>query len=59
MPYRVAVVLQESTDTPGRWRTANTRAIGVVQVRRSDAEMSLVVAIAAAQGSVDQLDEGR
>ena len=59
MPYRVAVVLQESTDVPGRWRTIDTRLVGAQQTRQGDAEMSRVVAVVAAQGAVDMLDEGQ
>ncbi len=59
MPYRVAVVLQETTDTPGRWRTTDTRMVGQQQASREDAELSRVVAVVAAQDSVDTLDAGR
>ncbi len=59
MKYRVAVVLQESTDLPGRWRTTDTRTVGEQQARREDAELSRVVAVVAAQHSVGTLDEGR
>ena len=59
MPYRVAVVLQQSTDTPGRWITIDTRLVGAQQARRADAEMSRVVDVVAAQHSVGTLDGGR
>ncbi len=53
--YRVAIVLQETTDVPGRWRTVNSRIIGTRQ-NRVDAEMNRVVAVVAAASAVDQLE---
>ncbi len=52
MPYRVAVVLQESTDTPGRWRTTDTRLVSLPTDNHSDAKLLRLVATVAAQHSV-------
>lgn len=55
MPYRVAVVLQESTDVPGRWRTTDTRMVGLQTESRSDAHLHRLVAVVAAQHSVGEI----
>ncbi len=59
MPYRVAVVLQETTDTPGRWKTTDTRLVADPTDDRSDARLLRVVAIVAAQHSAGMLTEAQ
>lgn len=59
MPYRVAVVLQESTDVPGRWKTTDTRLVSLQTESRSDAMLYRVVAVVAAQHSVGLLAEAQ
>ena len=55
--YRVAVVLQESTDLPGRWKTLDTRLVTDPTNDRSNAEMIRVVAVVAAQDAGGMLAE--
>ncbi len=55
MPYRVAVVLQETTDTPGRWRTTDTRLVSLPTTSRSDAMLHRLVAVVSAQHSVGEI----
>ncbi len=57
MPYRVAVVLQETTDTPGRWRTTDTRLVSLPTTSRSDAMLHRLVAVVSAQHAVATLED--
>ncbi len=62
MPYRVAVVLQELTDTPGRWKTTDTRLVTDLTdqtERLGVAQTYYAVAIIAAQHSVGMLAEAQ
>ena len=53
--YRVAVVFQETTDIPGRWKTTDTRLVADPTDSRSDARMIRVVSVVAAQHSAGVL----
>ncbi len=55
MPYRVAVVLQETTETPGRWKTTDTRMVSLPTTSRSDALLHRLVAVVSAQHSVGEI----